>query len=79
MGRFGYLRAELRPGLGFQVGPGPEFRTGPPNSAQIYPDRVRPALQDPEFYVDSGFEVRFGVARRNLEEKTQSGQTVPIR
>ena len=79
MCRFGYLRAELRPGLNFQAGPGPEIRTGPPNSAQIYPDRVRPALQDPEFYVDSGFEVRFGVARRNLELQTQSGQTVLFR
>ena len=40
MGRFGYLRAKLRHGLGFHVGPGPEFRTGPPNSAQKYPDRT---------------------------------------
>ena len=79
MGRFGYLRAESRSGLGFHAGPGPELRTGPSNSAQKYPDRPRPTLYDPEFCVDSDFEVRFGVAHRNLELQTQFGQTVPIR
>ena len=55
------------------------IQTGPPDWAQKYPDRPRPTLYDPEFWVDSDFEVRFGVAHQNLELQTQLGQTVLIR
>ena len=51
----------------------------PPNSPQKYPDRPRPTLYDPEFWADSDFEVRFGVANQNLELQTQLGQAVLIR
>ena len=51
----------------------------PPNSAQKYPDRPKSTLYDPEFWVDSDFDVRFGVAHQNLELQTQLGQTALIR
>ena len=62
---------------------GPDRLTLPRNiqheSAQKYPDLPRPTPYDPEFWVDSDFEVRFGVAHQNLELQTQLGQTVLIR